>query len=110
MIAVNTREDGLRVAILGLIGFAMIFPLCTWKHVQPIEADLLSRCSEVLASESLASLDLVVSGRDVSLTGVVKSQEQRLRILDKVASVRGVRVVRDNTTLKTRFDEAGGSG
>ncbi|MEM7282052.1 MAG: BON domain-containing protein [Pseudomonadota bacterium] len=102
----DTREDGLRIVILGLIGFALIFPLCVWKHVQPIETDLLERSVAALSEHEL-TLDVSVSGRDVTLVGYVDNQGQQAYASDIVSQVRGVRIVKNETKLRT--PSAGGT-
>ncbi len=99
MISVDTREDGLRIVILGLIGFALIFPLCVWKHAEPIQTDLLERSVQVL-SDNQYNLDVSVNGRDVTLTGYLDSEQERLTVAELVAQLRGVRVVKNETRLR----------
>ena len=106
MISVDTREDGLRIVILGLIGFALIFPLCVWKHAEPIQADLLERSVQAL-SDNQYSLDVSVSGRDVTLNGYLDTEQQRTAAAKLVEQVYGVRAVKNETRVRGEPGAAG---
>jgi len=79
---------------LGLLGLVLLSVLCLLTHAPGIERDLSARAAAVADGAAVA-----VSGRDVTLTGEVASEEARLRLLAAVRGVRGVRIVHDRLTV-----------
>ncbi len=79
---------------LGLLGLVLLAVLCLLTHAPGIERDLSARAAAVADGAAVA-----VSGRDVTLTGEVASEDARLRLLAAVRGVRGVRIVHDRLTV-----------
>lgn len=109
MIPVDTREDGLTILILGLVGFAMIFPLCVWRHAPAIESDLLTRCAQALEEQPSMVVDVTVNGRDVTLTGLAPDTGTKELVIDRIENVWGVRVVRDQISVRDSNSPESGS-
>lgn len=78
---------------LGAIGFVLLCVACVLVHARSIEQDLRSRTTSALTAAGIHGADLTLSGRDVTLTGTVGSQELVQLAGQTVIGQRGVRMV-----------------
>lgn len=51
-----------------MASFLAIFPLCAWRHLEIIEADLFERSQQALTDAGIAGVEIDVRGRDLLLT------------------------------------------
>lgn len=81
-----------RIVLVGLIALALLCVLCPYCRAPAIQEDIWTRTGAEL---KVAGFDgeLSVSGRDVTLTGTVPSEEARNQLAELAASIRGVRTV-----------------
>jgi len=82
-----------RIVFLGLIALVLLCVLCPYCRAPAIQQDIWTRTSSDLMAAGFDDSVVSVSGRDVTLTGTVPSEEVRDRIGDLAASVWGVRTV-----------------
>jgi len=82
-----------RIVFLGLIALVLLCVLCPYCRAPAIQQDIWTRTSADLMAAGFDDSVVSVSGRDVTLTGTVPSEEVRDRIGDLAASVWGVRTV-----------------
>ncbi len=82
-----------KIKLLGIFGFLIILLCCLFFKSPQIEADLSSRTFEALKANGITVSGLSVNGRDVTLEGIVESDEIRKkaeRIAEKVYGVNAV--------------------
>lgn len=89
----------LRLVLFG-IGAAVILTVAgSLAKVGSIEEDLTARSKNDLADDSLSWAQVILSGRDATLSGTAPTQEARKLALKAVDRVWGVRRVSDRTEL-----------
>jgi len=88
------------VASMGLLAILLLALLCTMCG--PVPDDVLGRTQAALTAAGMDWAVPSVDGRDVTLTGVLPGEALRSKVLDLVAGVRGVRVVKDRLELPSR--------
>lgn len=86
--------------IVGLILLAALLYHCIKTRPPAIEADVLACVSEKMTGDELADVDVVVDGRDVSLTGVVPNQAARERAEAAAGDACGARVVNNSVEIR----------
>lgn len=84
---------------LGAIVLVVLWGLATWTSTEPVEADLAARSNAAVKESVLDKKRIAVAGRDVSFAAEAFSPEGRRAALSDVATVRGVRLVNDETQL-----------
>lgn len=92
MFSLKSRRDKWRILVVGAASFLTIFPLCVWRHLDIIEEDILDRANAALSEANLAGIDMLVNGRDVTISGSAAELEIA-RATRVVGSLRGVRKV-----------------
>lgn len=92
MFALRSRRDKWRIIWLGTASFLVIFPLCVWRHLDVIEKDIYERSTEALAEARIAGIDLLVAGRDISLSAAAPGTDTDAAV-KLLATVNGVRKV-----------------
>ncbi|ACI91785.1 OmpA/MotB [Afipia carboxidovorans OM5] len=83
----------------GVIPLAVLWVAAAWTGTGPVEQQLTARTGAVLKESVLDKTQIEVSGRDVRLSADAFSEQGRRAAVDQVASVPGVRLVRDETQL-----------
>ncbi|OQX09424.1 MAG: hypothetical protein BWK73_22910 [Thiothrix lacustris] len=81
--------------LLTLLGLTLLFFLMTWTRQEAVETDLTTRSTAALKAAGMdwATVNLDKRGRDVQLTGMATSVQERdaaLKIVDGVYGVRDV--------------------
>jgi len=84
---------------VGLIPLGLLWLIAVGIKTPPAEQDLASRADRAVQSVTLNGAHVTVSGRDVSVTGIAYSEQERKLALAAAEQQAGVRVVRDNITL-----------
>ena len=84
-----------RNVLLGLLSLLVLLVLCPYCRAPAIEEDIRTRTAAALAAADFAEGQLSVSGRDVTLAGVVPSDEAREQAGKVAADVWGVRTVQN---------------
>jgi len=85
-----------RPALLGLIGLVILCLLCLWCRAPAIENDVLEAALACASDAGLGSEQVSVSGRDVTLTGSVSSQETHDLVTSCIAAFPGTRTIIDD--------------
>ena len=85
--------------LLGLIAFVLLAIYCVYSHKLTIQDDIQNRVSQNLAGVTSGNITASTSGRDVTLTGHVDTQEQKKKIGYQANSVQGVRAIINNLTV-----------
>jgi OOP family OmpA-OmpF porin len=83
----------------GVIPLVAFWAIAAWSNTAPLEADLAARSAAALKDVVLDKTNIVVDGRDVTLTADAFSDEGRRSAVAAVAAVPGVRLVNDQTRL-----------
>ena len=94
--------------LTALIGLIVLTVFCVRCHGPEIEADLLSGTSAALGGDALDGVDVALDGRDVTLTGVVDSADERERYAELAGAVRGVRAVDNQLRVAGEVDLSAG--
>ncbi len=79
--------------LLGLAALALLCLLCLWCHAPAIEETIRAGSGEALAAMNLPDAKAVVSGRDVTLQGLVATDAERDQAEAEVRQLEGVRTV-----------------
>ncbi len=68
---------------LGIVGFIIIFLLCTWLHVRSIEQDIATCSQDILNKAGLPQLTAQTqnTGRDVIIIGTLESKQLKEKAL-----------------------------
>ncbi len=88
-----------KIKLLGIFGFLIILLCCLFFKSPQIEADLSSRTFEALKENGITVSGLNVDGRDVTLEGIVKSDEIRKKAEEIAEKVYGVNKVINNLKI-----------
>ena len=102
-----------RPALLGLIGLVILCLLCLWCRAPAIENDVLEAALACASDAGLDPEQVSVSGRDVTLSGPVQSQETHDLVTSCIAAFSGTRTIVDNIevllsgslSFRTNYDE-----
>lgn len=86
--------------LLALLATCLLFYFCIVNHSPDIQADILTRASQAAGADTLTADQITVDGRDVTLTGIVASEEEKSRIGDAVAQTWGVRWVNNKLEVE----------
>ena len=86
------------LAILGLI---LLSILCICNKSEKIENDLLGRSLSSIENVDGFDGNVEISGRDITLKGLVDSEEIKLKLEQIIGSELGVRKVINNLTIKS---------
>ena len=85
------------------ISFTLLFAaLCAFTlYVVPphIEQSIKSRVSQIIASNGLPALEVIVDGRDVTLAGEVSDEYHLAQAIELTSNTPGVRVVMSNLSV-----------
>ncbi|MEL7538790.1 MAG: OmpA family protein [Pseudomonadota bacterium] len=97
--------------LVALLVFGAIGYFCVYRHAPLIEAAVDSEVRAAIAPTSALFVAWDTSGRDVTLTGSVASDDTRARLVERVANAPGVRVVIDQLRIEvpTESDVAAAS-
>ena len=87
---------------MGLLLLAVLVALCLYCGAPRIQQDINDRSVAAVTDAGYDAAMVSVSGRDVTLTGTVASAEERDRLMEMVAGLRGVRKVDDQLTVDPR--------
>lgn len=90
--------------IVALVGLALLTVLCVRCHGPQIEAELAAGTAAALGEEAMDGVDVALDGRDVVLTGLADSDEERVRYGALAAGVRGVRAVDNRLRIAGEAD------
>ena len=90
------------LVLLGLAGLALLVAAAVAVLQPRIEADLAGRVTTALAVSGAGGASAALSGRDVTLSGTVASEPDRVRAVAAAGRVRGVRTVRDRLGVVDR--------
>ncbi|MFZ4530242.1 MAG: OmpA family protein [Alsobacter sp.] len=83
----------------GLIPLAGLWLAAGYSATGRVETDLSGRSTAALSGQPISDLKVSISGRDAVVAGAVYTEAGRKAALETVAAQRGVRLVRDTTTL-----------
>lgn len=86
------------LAILGLI---LLSILCICNKSEKIETDLLGRSLSSIENVDGFDGNVEISGRDITLNGLVDSEDFKLKLEQLIGSELGVRKVINNITIKS---------
>ncbi|MBM4255079.1 MAG: BON domain-containing protein [Deltaproteobacteria bacterium] len=79
--------------VAGLLGTGLLAYLCAAGHRNAIQQDLTDRTKAALAQSSVRELSVAVDGRELTLRGVVPSEEAKREAQKRAQKVYGVRTV-----------------
>jgi outer membrane protein OmpA-like peptidoglycan-associated protein len=105
------NEDSMRgfLILLGMIATACVLYFCTHHDAHKIDADVRQQVMTQLRNDATSSyefimqgVEVVVSGRDVTLKGLVASDAIRTQIEESVKRVLAVRVVDNQLMVEER--------
>jgi OOP family OmpA-OmpF porin len=85
--------------ILGVVGLALLLLVCPSCRAPAIEAEVEAAAVACAEEVGLDSVGISVSGRDVTLTGAVPSQELHAHLMSCVAAFAGTRTIVDRTEV-----------
>jgi hypothetical protein len=94
------------MVLLAVAGVLLLSMLASIFKIGDIESGLATRARTALDAEGYPSLDLEVDGRDLTIRGIVASEEDRLAAIAAVTGVPGVRSVTERLRI---VDPAPGS-
>jgi len=94
-----------RVKLFGVLGFILIAIACFFNSKSKIEKDLTTRSTAALTLEGIPVDNLLFSGRDATLSGILPSEDQVLKAQEVVAEVYGVRKVTNMLTVEPTTPE-----
>jgi len=77
-------------ALAGLLGTGLLAYLCATGHRDLIQHDLSGRAKSILASSTVSDLNVSADGRELTLHGVVPSQQAKLDAGETVGKLYGV--------------------
>ncbi len=83
----------------GLIGLVLLCLLCPWCRAPAIEDDVRQASLACAAESELAAEQVAVSGRDVTLSGGIGSEQARDQVVACIERFAGTRVVDDRMTM-----------
>jgi OOP family OmpA-OmpF porin len=83
----------------GVIPLLILWGFAAWNSTAPLENDLAGRSSAALKGAVLDKTNLVVDGRDVTVSANAFSEDGRSRAVSAVEAVPGVRLVDNQTRL-----------
>jgi OmpA-OmpF porin, OOP family len=83
----------------GVIPLLILWGLAAWNSTAPLETDLAGRSSAALRDSVLDRTNLVVGGRDVTVSANAFSEDGRRSAVSAVEAVPGVRLVDNQTRL-----------
>ena len=84
-----------RFALLGVIGLVLLCLFCPWCRAPGIEDDVRSAALTCAADAGLDPEQVSVSGRDVTLTGGIASQQAHDLVTSCISAFPGTRTVND---------------
>src|SRR6201996_5231944 len=83
----------------GVFPLLILWGLAAWNSTAPLESDLAGRSSAALRDSVLDKTNLVVDGRDVTVSANAFSEDGRRTAVNAVEAVPGVRLVDNQTRL-----------
>lgn len=95
-----SKLAGYSVLVLGVLGLGA---WGTMKHAPDMEA-FVTEGAAIAAAGTALPLDMAVSGRDITVSGVVETEAERDLVLQRMNTVGGHRVVRSDLTLPPMAD------
>jgi len=91
-----------KIKLLGIIGFILILFCCLFFKVNSIENDLSSRTATALSQNNIVPDSILISGRDITLKGIVASEAIKTKAGEIAENVWGVNSVNNLLTIKTK--------
>lgn len=91
----------LKTLFAGLLGWLLLTILTYSSSISSVEEDLINRSNIKVQAEGYKGVKLTGSGRDITLSGDMQNDTDRLSLLNLVSSVYGVRTIIDETRLAT---------
>jgi len=84
---------------LGVLLLAALGYFCIYQHSPLIENDIHTRTQELFTENSLDKIDLDIQGRDITLQGIVDSEDIRMQAERLASNVYGARKVTNLLTI-----------
>ncbi len=91
-----------KIKLLGFIGFILIIFCCLFLKSNAIENDLTERTSTALTANNIDVDTVLLDGRDVTLKGIVASEEIKTKAGEIAADIFGVRTVNNLLQIKAK--------
>ncbi len=91
-----------KIKLLGFIGFILIIFCCLFLKSNAIEYDLTERTSSALLANNIDVDTVLLDGRDVTLKGIVASEEIKTKAGEIAANIFGVRTVNNLLEIKSK--------
>lgn len=89
------QGEYVRVVVLGLLGFTIIFFLCVWMYAGRMESALSARVADTLTSSGYRIAGVDADGRTITLRGLIEEGTDRADVVAVARTVPGVRGVID---------------
>ena len=86
--------------IAGILGLVLICLLCPWCRAPAIENDVRQTALACATESGLEPEQVIVSGRDITLTGMVGSDQTRASVTACIQNFDGTRIVVDRLTAR----------
>jgi len=96
----NSLSTKIRYVSMGVITLILLAGLSLRSIIPSIEKDLLTRVSQSLLENNIDNVLVSVSGRDITLEGLVSEAEQN-EIIQLATTIKGVRKVNARFTSST---------
>jgi outer membrane protein OmpA-like peptidoglycan-associated protein len=93
-----------KVKLLGFLGFILLLFCCLFFKVNAIENDLSARTVSALTNNNIEVDSILLSGRDLTLKGIVASEEIKKKAGEIAENIWGVRKV-NNLLLIRKITE-----
>ena len=98
------------ILILAAAGFLVVLALALYNGTRKVEQDLDSRVTALLNEEQLQWVQVRVDGRDLTLSGDVKSEKAASQALELVRNLEGVNRVNEQFNFLTAEEPASNPG
>jgi OOP family OmpA-OmpF porin len=100
MEVVHDTRSRRRIWFWGILGLVILLILCVWIHGRGIPRDIANNVGAALTAEGFRiGKTTAVDGRDVVLNGEIGENIDRVKLVEIVRSVPGVRTVTDKLTV-----------
>jgi len=96
----NSLSTKIRYVSMGVITLILLAGLSLRSIIPSIENDLLTRVSQTLLENDIDNVLVSVSGRDITLEGLVSETEQN-KVIELATAIKGVRKVTAHFTSST---------
>ncbi len=89
------------ILFFGIIVAIILAYLCVKKHIQEIPVDVQTRTEAALDAQQLSKINSTIDGRDITLSGIVETAEEKLKAEKIARNVEGVRTVKNKILVAT---------